>query len=123
MERQAGPRAEQAAGLPAGKPVTLDAGDRRSGLTHLWRHHKDVFCNPARTARLLSEAVGDPNCRVVVSLSQVQKAGEASCVKKIVLHNERTRTYCVLNEADGELRLVSWPRENDAYGNRVWPLK
>lgn len=124
-------RAQQAANLPPATPVILERGNSRRGIAHLWRHHKDLFVNPDESVRLLQETLGDPNCRVVVSLERVTEKrpshGSSSLhnisLKRIVLHNSKSKTYCVMNYVQGKLKLVSWNKANDDYGEIQWALK
>jgi len=115
-------RAADAAGIPA-CPVVLEKGNEHNGITHLWKHHKDVFADPETAVRLLRETLGDQNCRVVVQLQPYRNQGKTRCRKRLVFNNPKTETYCVLLYSDGRLRLVSWHNAKEDYGSRKWPLK
>lgn len=45
------------------------------------------------------------------------------CLKRIVLHNPKTQTYCVMVWDGKVLKLVSWNNAGDDYGNTEWVLK
>lgn len=123
-------RAAESSGLPDNVPVMLGRGNSHHGIVHLWRDHKELFVDPDKAVRLLQETLGDPNCRVVVSLKrgmvqvgthkQMQKV--PICLKRIVLHNPRQQTYCVMVYDGKELKLVSWNNAGDDYGNSEWTL-
>ena len=123
-------RAAESSGLPDNVPVMLGRGNSHHGIVHLWRDHKEIFVDPDKAIRLLRETLGDPNCRVVVSLKrgmvqvgthkQMQKV--PICLKRIVLHNPRQQTYCVMVYDGKELKLVSWNNAGDDYGNSEWTL-
>jgi len=120
-------RASESSGLPDNVPVMLGRGNSRHGISHLWRDHKEIFVDPDKAIRLLQETLGDPNCRVVVSLKRVMEKKHGSgipiCLKRIVLHNPQTQTYCVMVYDGKELRLVSWNNAGDEYGNGEWTLE
>ena len=123
-------RAAEAAGMPE-LPIMLDRGGDYRGIKHLWRNHKELFVDPDSAVRMLRETVGDPNCRVVVSLKPVKIKeisrgkieNKAACLKRLVLHNPKTRTYCILVEHDNALHLVSWHNAEAEYGNSEWMLE
>ncbi|MDD3155432.1 MAG: hypothetical protein PHS41_11245 [Victivallaceae bacterium] len=91
---------------------------------------EELFTDPDTAIRLLKETIGNPNCRVVVSLKRaVKTTGTRSnlekvpiCLKKIVLHNPREKTYCVMGWDGKELKLVSWNNAGDDYGDSEWAL-
>lgn len=124
-------RATESAGLPADTPVMLGRGNPHNGIEHLWRNHKELFIDPDKSARLLKETLGDPNCRVVVSLKRAMvTSGKRDklqkvpiCLKRIVLHNPQTKTYCVMVWDGNALKLVSWNNADANYGNKEWTLK
>lgn len=120
-------RASESADLPDNVPVILGRGNSRHGISHLWRDHKELFADPDKSIRLLQETLGDPNCRVVVSLKRAKNKqhghGDAICLKRIVLHNPNTKTYCVMVWDGNALKLVSWNNANDDYGNSEWALE
>ena len=124
-------RASESAGLPDNVPVMLGRGNNHHGITHLWRDHKELFVDPDKTIRLLRETLGNPNCRVVVSLkrgmSTTLRQGTSIkipiCLKRIVLHNPQRKTYCVMVYDGKELKLVSWNNAGDDYGNAEWTLE
>ena len=123
-------RAAEAVDIPP-CPVVLERGNEHNGLTHLWIHHKDIFANPENAVRLLRETLGDQNCRVVMQLEKITlssvRHGKVQktpyCLKRLVLHNPQTKTYCVMVYTDGKLKLVSWHNARDAYSTEKWPLK
>ncbi len=119
-------RAAEAAGIPQ-LPVVLGRGNSHHGIEHLWRNHKELFADPDKAAQLLQETLGDPNCRVVVSMKRamVTQRGKKVpiCLKRIVLHNPETQTYCVMVQSDNQLRLVSWNNAGDDYGDAEWSLE
>ena len=45
------------------------------------------------------------------------------CLKRIVLHNPSTQSYCVMVWDGQALKLVSWNNAGDDYGNDEWSLK
>ena len=119
-------RAAAATGLGE-VPITLASGDARKGIEHLWRNHKELFVNPGLAVKILQETLGNENCRVVVSL---KRAGETQrgkkvpiCLKRIVLHNPTTQSYCVMIWDGKELKLVSWNNAGDDYGKNEWTLE
>ena len=124
-------RAAEAAGLPKDIPVILGKGNTRHGIQHLWRDHKDVFVNPDKAVQLLQKTLGNPNCRVVVSLEKAslsshvvgKKTKTPICLKRIVLHNPDEKTYCVMTYNGKELQLVSWHKADNNYGQSKWSLK
>lgn len=124
-------RAAESAGLPENVPVMLGRGNAHYGIEHLWRNHKELFVDPETAIRLLIESLGNPNCRVVVSLKRAMvTVGTRSnlqkvpiCLKRIVLHNPETQTYCVMVYDGKVLKLVSWNNAGDDYGNTEWVLK
>ena len=124
-------RATESAGLPADTPVMLGRGNPHNGIEHLWRNHKELFIDPDKSTRLLKETLGDPNCRVVVSLKRAMDNTHTAgknvkrpiCLKRIVLHNPQKQTYCVMVYDGKELKLVSWNNAGDDYGNEEWTLK
>ena len=124
-------RAAESSGLPDNVPVMLGRGNSRHGISHLWRDHKELFVDPDKAIRLLQETLGDPNCRVVVSLKRVMEKIRTNqktkpnpiCLKRIVLHNPQKQTYCVMVYDGKELRLVSWHNDGDDYGNGEWTLE
>ena len=124
-------RAAESAGLPGIVPVMLGRGNAHYGIEHLWRNHKELFVDPETAIRLLKETLGNPNCRVVVSLKRAMATvGTRSnlqkvpiCLKRIVLHNPKTQTYCVMVWDGKQLKLVSWNNAGDDYGNTEWTLK
>ena len=123
-------RAAEAAGLPD-LPVILGAGNQRHGIEHLWRNHKELFVDPAQAVKVLRETLGNENCRVVVSLKRAIETqrhyGKTQkipiCLKRIVLHNPQTQSYCVMVYDGKQLKLVSWNNAGDDYGNAEWSLK
>ena len=112
-------------------PITLGVGNSRNGIEHLWRNHKEMFADPELAIRVLQETLGNENCRVVVSLkraiTQVPDRGSTKkipiCLKRIVLHNPSTQSYCVMVWDGQALKLVSWNNAGDDYGNDEWSLK
>lgn len=120
-------RASESSGLPNNVPVMLGRGNSRHGIAHLWRDHKEIFVDPDKAIRLLQETLGDPNCRVVVSLKMVKEKKHGSdipiCLKRIVLHNPQKQTYCVMVYDGKELKLVSWNNAGDDYGKKEWTLE
>ena len=120
------PRAAEAAGIPQ-LPVLLERGNSRYGIEHLWRNHKELFAVPENAVRLLRETLGNPNCRVVVSMKRaVDKrhgAKQPICLKRIVLHNPTTGGYCVMVQSGEQLRLVSWHNAGEDYGDSEWRLE
>ena len=123
-------RAAEAVGIGE-VPVTLGVGNSRNGIAHLWRNHKELFADPELAIKVLQETLGNENCRVVVSLKRAEvKTGNRSdlqktpiCLKRIVLHNPSTQSYCVMVWDGKELKLVSWNNAGDDYGNDEWSLK
>lgn len=119
-------RAAAATGLGE-VPITLASGDAYKGIEHLWRNHKELFVNPELAVKILQETLGNENCRVVVSLKRASetKRGnkEPICLKRIVLHNPSTQSYCVMVWDGKELKLVSWHNASDDYGNNEWTLE
>ena len=119
-------RAAEAAGLDE-VPVTLAPGNSRNGIEHLWRNHKELFVNPELAVKILQETLGNENCRVVVSLkraSETQRGKKVPiCLKRIVLHNPSTQSYCVMVWDGQALKLVSWNNAGDDYGNDEWRLE
>ena len=97
-------------------PITLGAGNTRNGIEHLWRNHKEMFADPEQAIKVLQETLGNENCRVVVSLKRAVEEQHVSgkkvkvpiCLKRIVLHNPSTQSYCVMIWDGKELKLVSW---------------
>ena len=88
------------------------------GISHNWRHHKEMFTDLADSQRVLEETIGNPKARCVLSLAPASKG-----VKRVVvIHNPDTGAYCVLNlSVNGkDARLVSWHRAKDKYGNNQW---
>ena len=75
------------------------------------------------------ETLGNPNCRVVVSLMRavedVRGKRTPVCIKRIVLHEHGSNkdVYCVMTYNKGELRLVSWNNADEKYGRNEWSLK
>ena len=65
----------------------------------------------------------NPNCRVVVSMKKAISNGAPLCLKRIVLHDPETKSYCVMIYDGKELKLVSWNNAEDDYGNNEWSLK
>ena len=120
-------RAAESAGLPGIVPVMLGRGNAHYGIEHLWRNHKELFVDPETAIRLLKETLGNPNCRVVVSLKRAMAMVRGKkvpiCLKRIVLHNPETQTYCVMVWDGKQLKLVSWNNAGDNYGNTEWVLK
>ncbi len=116
-------RAAAATGLGE-VPITLASGDAYKGIEHLWRNHKEMFADPEQAINVLQETLGNENCRVVVSLKRASetKRGnkEPICLKRIVLHNPSTQSYCVMVWDGKELKLVSWHNASDDYGNNEW---
>ena len=112
-------------------PITLGAGNTRNGIEHLWRNHKEMFADPEQAIKVLQETLGNENCRVVVSLKRaVLSTGDRRhlqktpiCLKRIVLHNPATQSYCVMVWDGQALKLVSWNNAGDDYGNDEWSLK
>ena len=45
------------------------------------------------------------------------------CLKRIVLHNLETKTYCVMSYDGNGLKLISWNNAGDDYGNNEWRLR
>ena len=119
-------RAAESSGLPDNVPVMLGRGNSHHGIVHLWRDHKELFVDPDKAIRLLQETLGDPNCRVVVSLKRAKMSirGKPTyiCLKRIVLHNPEKQTYCVMVYDGKELKLVSWNNAGDDYGDSEWTL-
>ena len=120
-------RACEASGLPPDVPVLLGRGGPYTGIEHLWRDHKELFVDPELAIRLLRETLGDPNCRVVVSLKRAVARARAKkttiCLKRIVLHNPAAKTYCVMIYDGRELKLVSWNNAGEDYGLDEWTLE
>ena len=119
-------RAAEAVGIGE-VPVTLGVGNSRNGIAHLWRNHKELFADPEKAVRILEETLGNENSRVVVSLKRAMESNrgkkEPVCLKRIVLHNPSTQSYCVMVLADQKLKLVSWNNAGDDYGNDEWSLE
>jgi len=120
-------RAQEAVGVPD-VPVMLGQGNDYSGITHLWRNHKDIFVDPDKALSLLKSTLGDSNCRVVVSLKHgIRRTSghrQDICLKRIVLHNEIKGFYCVMvyDEEGKQLKLVSWHDAPSQYGDTEWAL-
>lgn len=123
-------RAAEAAGIPQ-LPVLLERGNSRYGIEHLWRNHKELFAVPENAVRLLRETLGNPNCRVVVSMKRAAVTSHVAgreekqpiCLKRIVLHNPTTGGYCVMVQSGEQLRLVSWHNAGEDYGDSEWRLE
>ena len=119
-------RAAEAAGLPD-LPVILGVGNQRHGIEHLWRNHKELFVDPEQAIKVLRDTLGNENCRVVVSLKRATETQRGRkvpiCLKRIVLHNQQTQSYCVMVYDGKQLKLVSWNNADDAYGDEEWSLK
>ena len=98
------------------------------GIEHLWRNHKELFADPDQAVQILRETLGNENCRVVVSLKRasekVHNKALPKCLKIIVLHNSRSKCYCVMvfDDKTNELRKVSWHKGPPEYGNEEWSL-
>ena len=119
-------RAAAATGLGE-VPITLGAGNTRNGIEHLWRNHKELFADPELAVKILQETLGNENCQVVVSLKRAVETQRGKkvpiCLKRIVLHNPSTQSYCVMVWDGHTLKLVSWNNAGDNYGNDEWSLK
>lgn len=123
-------RAAEAAGIGE-VPITLGIGNPHNGIVHLWRNHKELFVDPEQAVKILEETIGNENSRVVVSLKRaVSTTGDRRhlkktpiCLKRIVLHNQATQSYCVMVWDGQALKLVSWNNAGDDYGNDEWSLK
>ena len=121
-------RAQEAVGIPD-VPVILDRGNDYHGISHLWRDHKDIFANPDEAVKILKDTLGNSNCRVVVSLKKIKKAvsgkRQFDCLKRIVITNQDSTSYCVLvyDENNHKLNLVSWHHAPYTYGDSEWSLK
>ena len=106
---------------------TLASGVAYKGIEHLWRNHKELFVNPELAVKILPETLGNENCRVVVSLKRASETPrgnkEPICLKRIVLHNPSTQSYCVMVWDGKELKLVSWHNASDDYGKNEWTLE
>ena len=102
-------------------------GGPYTGIEHLWRDHKERFVDPELAIRLLRETLGNPKCRVVVSLkravARVREKKAPICLKRIVLHNPAAKTYCVMIYDGRELKLVSWNNAGGDYGLNEWTLE
>ena len=116
-------RVTEATGLPKDISVILGRGNAYHGIAHLWRNHKELFVSPDLAIQLLRNTMGNPNCRVVVSMKKVISNGAPLCLKRIVLHDPETKSYCVMIYDGKELKLVSWNNAEDDYGNNEWSLK
>jgi len=88
------------------------------GVSHNWRHHKEMFTDLADSQKVLEETIGNPNARCVLSITPTSKGVK----QRIVIHNPDTQSYCVLNlSVNGkEALLVSWHRADQKYGDKQW---
>lgn len=101
-------------------PVTLEAGDRGSGLVHNWIHHKEVFVDPEEGERILRATLGNPNAQISVTLEK--KDGKVR--RLLTFFDPRTKSYCVAvyDEEGKKLKLMSWHRSPASYGESQWEV-
>ena len=110
-------------------PVQLKIGKGDDGITHLWHDHKDIFADPDKAVSFLQDTLGNPNCRVVMSLTKTffKHKGHRNPItqKRIVINNPDNDSYCVMlyDENAQTLNLMSWHDANSNYGNNQWQLK
>ena len=69
----------------------------------------------------LRQTLGNPNCRVTVSLVNKEHGFE----KKIVFFDPASEAYCVTlyDGENEELKIVSYHRSPARYGERNWVIK
>ena len=83
--------------------------------------------DPEQAVKVLRDTLGNENCRVVVSLKRAMETQRGRkvpiCLKRIVLHNPKTQSYCVMVYNGKQLKLVSWNNAGDDYGHAEWSLK
>lgn len=102
-------------------PLTIEVGDKDVGLTHNWRHHKEVFVDPAEGERILRATMGNPNSQVSVTF-QKQERG----VRKVItFFDPKTKSYCIAlyDDQAGKFRLISWHRSPASYGEGEWEIR
>lgn len=108
--------------LPGRSNITLEVGNSKYGLAHNWVHHKEVFVDPAEGEKIIRQTLGNPNCRVTVSLG---KNKNNEFVKKIVFFDPASEAYCITlyDGENEELKIVSYHRAPARYGERNWVIK
>lgn len=109
----------RALGLKQVPTIKLSRGKNgQIGVSHNWKHHKEMFTDLADSQKVLEETIGNPNARCVLSLMPPTDKG----VKRvIVIHNPDTQSYCVLEMIDdGRAEIVSWHRTDAGYGDSHW---
>ena len=108
-----------ALGLEQAPIVRLSVGGRRFGISHNWKHHKEMFTNLADSQKVLEETIGNSNARCVLSISRDSR-GRIS--RLAVFHSPQSGAYCVLRLSNDcqSAEIVSWHKAGDEYGNRQW---
>ena len=78
----------RALGLKQVPTIKLSRGKNgQIGVSHNWKHHKEMFTDLADSQRVMEETIGNPNARCVLSLMPPTDIG----VKRvIVIHNPDT---------------------------------
>ena len=101
-------------------PVILDIGGKDDGLTHNWRHHKEVFVDPTEGERIIRATLGNPQSQVSVTFED-----QGNRFRQILtFFDPDTKSYCVLRYDDqtGKFRLMSWHRSSASYGEGQWGI-
>ena len=100
--------------------VTLEHGDKEYGLTHNWRHHKEVFADPSEGERILRATLGNPNAQVSVTIENMDRFTR----KLITFFDPKTKSYCVAryDEKTKKFQLMSWHRSPASYGENLWEI-
>lgn len=107
-------------------PIILDVGDQETGLIHNWRHHKEVFVDPAEGERIIRATLGNPNSQISVTFeNQKYSNGRSTFRQMLAFFDPETKSYCVLRYDDkaGKFRLMSWHRGPAFYGESEWEIR
>ena len=107
-----------ALGLKQAPTVRLARGRHAEfGISHNWKHHKEMFTDLADSQKALEETIGNPNARCVLSITVEDKRLK----RLLVFYNPDTQAYCVSHlKGDDTVEIVSWHRAPGKYGNSQW---
>ena len=109
----------RALGLKRVPTIKLSRGKKaKNGVSHNWKHHKEMFTDLVDSQEVLEETIGNPKARCVLSVEST----DTGIKRTVVIHNPDTGAYCVLHmwKNDDVAQIVSWHRTDAGYGNSHW---
>lgn len=103
-------------------PVSLEYGNGFFGVAHMWKNHKDVFCDGGELEKILIETLGNPSVRTALTVTFDHSKRFSGPRYLVSMYHPDTGAFCVMGYRNNQGRIVSMHRipKGGSYPNDEW---